>query len=178
MKILILTPLFPPDTGAPAPYTKQLIEQLQNHQVTLVAYGHLPEAAPYQTLITLDKRWPKLFLLMKSFFVLLTNSRSHELILVNNGPSTELPALAASFFIRTPIKLCLSDPRALRASEGGLYKIIHTLFRRRASSVITFPEASTYLRPEKLPFAKEDPLIEKTQQAWWQDHITTLIQES
>jgi len=39
MKILIVTPIFPPEIGGPATYTWELAHRLKNHQVSVIAFG-------------------------------------------------------------------------------------------------------------------------------------------
>jgi len=175
MKLLILSPLFPPDTGAPAPYVKNLVPHLSGHEVTLVVYGHLPEAVDRAKIITLDKRWFKLKLLLRSFLTLLKEGRSADLVIINNGPSTELPAWAASFFFKTPITLCLSDPIATKISQSGLRKIINSLFCARVQKKVSLPEDErVFLPAERLPFAEFDEEAEKKKLDWWRKHVTEL----
>ncbi len=175
MKILILSPLFPPDIGAPASYVKTLVSQLTEHDVTLLLYGYLPESASQTKIITIDKRRSIFFLLTSSFFTLLKASRKTDLIIINNGPSTELPAWVASFFIKTPMILCESDPLASKTSANGLYRIIHSLCTKRMNKIHTLPEDEhEYLKPEKLPFSTFDTVAETTRQQWWKQHISEL----
>jgi hypothetical protein len=175
MRITILTPLFPPDTGAPAPYTKLLAKKLTAHTVTLIIYGRLPESVPAVKMITLAKHRTKVSLLGKSLQALFTASKESDLILINNGPSSELPALLFSYLSQTPIKLCLSDPLAAQASQRGWYKLIHSLLLKRVHSVIQLPAAEQYLPAEILPFTKPDKAAASRQQHWWAQHLQEII---
>ena len=178
MKILIVTPLFPPDTGAPAPYTKQLLKHLNEsgYSITLITYGKLPENAPYEKIIVLNKRWPKLFLLLASVFYVLREAKDNERIIVNNGPSSELPVLLASMFVFSPIILCLSDPIAKIRTRTGFYSLIHRLLTKRSAKIVDLPDEKKYLKPEKLPFNNESDRqkIIKEQTMWWREHISNL----
>ncbi len=178
MKILIVTPLFPPDTGAPAPYTKQLLKHLNEagYSITLITYGKLPESASYQKVIVINKRWPKWFLLLVGICCTLKEIRNHELIIVNNGPLSELPVLFASLFISKPIILCLSDPVAKQRTKHGFYHLIHNLLTRLVKKTIDLPPEETYLKPEKLPFTDKTDWQKtiKKQSLWWQEHIRNL----
>ena len=176
MKILILSPLFPPDTGAPAAYMKTLLPQLSEHEVTLVLYGYLPESTAQAETIILDKRWSKSRLLIQSTLTLRRLGKQSDLIIINNGPSTELPALVASFFLKTPMTLCVSDPLAAAASTHGVYRFIHQLSVRRMKHVLTLPEdEKKYLKAEILPFTPFDEEAERLRLDWWKKHISELI---
>lgn len=176
MKILILSPLFLPDTGAPATYVKTLLPHLKSHDVTLVLYGHLPESTgEHVHIITLDKRWSKPYLMIKSFFTLLKKGKESDLIIINNGPSTELPALLVSYFFKIPMFLCLSDPLAIKAGTKGVRGFIHTLCAKRMRRIITLPaEENLYLPAEKLPFTPFDTKAEAARQEWWNKHVSDL----
>jgi len=175
MKLLILTPLFPPDIGAPASYVKTLLSQLTEHEVTLLLYGYLPEAAGKTNMIVLDKRQPRALLLIKSFFTLLKVGRKVDLIIINNGPSTELPAWAVSFFLNTPMILCQSDPLAIKTSSQGIYSLIHSLCTKRIRKNHILPEDEhQYLKAEKLPFTSFDTDAETKRQLWWKQHVLEL----
>ncbi|MEY3784103.1 MAG: hypothetical protein RLZZ230_425 [Candidatus Parcubacteria bacterium] len=176
MRITILSPLFPPDVGAPAPYAKTLAEKLFAHTITLIVFIHLPEAVPNIKPITIDKRWSKARQLIKALQELIKASRQTDIILVNNGLSTELPVLICSYFIKTPILLCLSDNRAIEASTKGFYHFIHKRLCRRVTATISLPAAETeYLRLEKLPFTNTDNSLITLQSVWWKNHIAEII---
>lgn len=175
MKILILTPLFPPDIGAPSSYVKTLLSQLTEYDVTLLLYGYLPESAGNTNMVILDKRQPRAILLIKSFFTLLKFGRKADLVIINNGPSTELPAWAASFFLKTPMVLCQSDPLAIKSSSQGIYSLIHSFCIKRMKKIHTLPENEYhYLKAEKLPFTSFNTTAETTRQQWWRQHILEL----
>jgi hypothetical protein len=175
MKLLILTPLFPPDTGAPAAYVKTLLTHLSGHEVTIVVYGYLPESAPCQEIITIDKRWSKVHLLLKSTWTLLKKGNQADQIIINNGPLTELPAFFASFFLKTPLTLCISDPLAIKASQRGFRQLIHWLCVNRMDNIVTLPtDENNYLEPEKLPFTTFDTAAKAGRQEWWKQHVARL----
>jgi hypothetical protein len=175
MKILILSPLFPPDTGAPASYVKELVELLsKKHEITLLVYGYLPEAVSGSKILTVDKRallpW-RLFYFTKT----LLRQGNCDLLLVNNAPSIELPLFLVSFFKRTSYVLIESDPIAKRASEKGLYKLLHATLKRRAQKVVVPEEENEYKKAEILPFVEFDAAREARRQTWWNAHINHLI---
>ena len=126
------------------------------------------------TMVTVDKRqWlPKR--LMCYTAVLFRHSKTADLVIVNNAPSTELPALFVSFFSSKNLLLCESDPLATTAALSGFYKIIHHLLKRRCSKTITLPEDGLYKKSEVLPFQATDEHRAEAYEAWWNKHIQEL----
>ncbi len=176
MKILILTPLFPPDTGDPSTYVKELSERLApDHSVTVLLYGHLPEAVPGVTLRAVDKRAPLLNRLTAFTFSLLKEVRGVDVVLINNGPSTELPFLLVSPFVRTKSILIESDPLATTAATTGIYSRVHTYLTARVTSGISFPDHETYRRAEWLPFGTINTTRDEARTQWWSDHLKTIL---
>lgn len=176
MKITIITPLFPPDTGAPAPYVKTLAQKLPYHSATLIIFGYLPETVKNTKLITINKRKSKIYQLLNGVILTFKHGRNTNLILVNNGPISELTALICSFFIDTPIILCVSDPLAAKKMSQGLYGFIHKLLTSRLKTIIKLPDQSAdYLPPEILPFTEPNQTLINTQALWWQQHLTEIF---
>ncbi len=175
MKILILSPLFPPDTGAPASYVKELAARLQNsHEVSLLVYGYLPEVVEGVNIVSIDKRTflpVRLFSYTKSMW----RHASPDSMLVNNAPSIELPLLLISLFRNIPFVLIESDPIAQKASMYSWYKMLHTLIQKRAQKIIVLEEEALYKKAEVLPFAEFDAAREARRQAWWDTHCKHLL---
>lgn len=174
MKVLILTPLFPPDIGDPATYVKELATRMTMHETSLLIYGHLPEAVSGVGITAIDKRqWlPKR--LVAYTIALFNLSKKADLIIINNAPSTELPALFVSFFVSKKMILCESDSLAIIAVQGGFYKIIHSLLKRRCNTIIVLPYEGLYKKPEVLPFSTTDEKTLATREAWWNNHLKEL----
>lgn len=92
MKILFVTPLYPPEIGGPATYAKLLVEELpkRGHMVTLVKYSdfaHLPSGIRHLSLMC------HLYRLAKS----------HDVIYAQDVFSVGAPSASASFFARVPL---------------------------------------------------------------------------
>ena len=168
MKIVLATPLYPPDTALPALYIKELARRLSTtHEVSIVAYTHLPEQIPAVRVTAVSKRQPVPIRLLRFAFALLTEAREAEHVYALNGPSVELPLLLVSLFTRTPFTLILGDTPAYERSMGsGLYAVIHRLLRSRAHRVI---DALPLPRPEVLPF--EEPPSTKEYETSWKEHL-------
>ena len=137
MRIVISTPLYPPDVAPLAEYAQTLAERLsKHHAVTVVTYGHLPIEIPGVALIAIDKRAPLLTRLYRYMRELMQSARNAELVLIMNGASTELPFLFASLFVRTRTFFVIGDVAA--------HQWVQTTIARK------FLESSSMLRAEKV----------------------------
>ncbi len=151
MRIVIATPLYPPDIAEPAPYVKTLAGKLAgNHQMTIVLYGRLPEEVAGVRYVCIDKQTLLPLRLLYGIRVLLREARHADVLYIENGASVELPTIIASFLIRTPIIFHIGDQSAhTLAGKNKVRRLIERLTRRRACSTI---EEMPLPRPEILPF--------------------------
>lgn len=173
MKIVLATPLYPPDVAWPAPYTKELARRLSPaHTVSIVTYGDLPEHIDGVVITAISKRAPRLIRLIRYTRALIKAAHNADLIYAENGASVELPLVITSFLSRTPIVLHVGDERAhKRASSQLPLKSIYNAARSSAKKVLT---DSPVPRPEILPF-KEYPTNEMAAyEASWHKHLETL----
>lgn len=172
MKVLVATPLYPPDIAAPAPYIKELATRMaQTHTVTIVAYGHIPEEIPGVRIVVVNKRAPIFARLLRFFWVLFIEARSADCIFAENGRSVELPLVFAATLTRTPYILHLGDPTAEARSVRGLSGFIDRTARRYARTVL---KDLPLTRPEILPL---DPRPESELQAYtasWDTHLAVV----
>jgi hypothetical protein len=61
MRILLASPLYPPDIAEPAPYVKELALRLSaSHSVTVLTYGKHPETIERVRMHSVDKSTPRL----------------------------------------------------------------------------------------------------------------------
>lgn len=176
MKLLIASPLFPPDTAASALYVKELAAHLQQHEVTLLLYGHLPEHVQGATFVCVDKRKQPLHRIIQFTTNLITKSKQADYVLLQNGPSVELPTLVASFFTRTPLILCLSDtPAHNRTKVGWMSNRIHQLLQKRSLAVLD--PTQIFWPPQKPTIHPLRELPETALQAYesaWLKHIEVI----
>ncbi len=182
MKILIVTPLYPPDTASPAPYSKELATRLSNMtsgspklEVSIVTYADIPEKIPNITIYCTSKRKPRLFRIFALTSLLLSAAKNADVLFVENGASVELPMYLASFLIRKPFILHISDISAhAHAQKNSLLGRIERLAVSRAKEIITETPLG---RPEILPFAayptNEFALYEKS----WDNHLHMLLEK-
>jgi hypothetical protein len=196
MKILIATPLYPPDINEPAPYVKELAGRLSvKHAVTVLAYNHIPEQVTGVEIIPIEKSVILPVRLWRFFGALMRASWENDVLYVQNGPSVELPTLLLSFFTRTPLYLRLGDEVALAYSQATPLprRLLLTLVGR-VRGVVTHTDtgnASAFLmkglpssrihnmerplsRPEILPFTPYLIEADTNYQTSWNTHIDAL----
>lgn len=173
MRILIVTPLFPPDTAPSAQYTKELARRLSSrHEVTILLYGHLPEYIPNVKLVSVDKRRIAPLRIFSFMRELQTSNWLNDIILIQNGPSVELPAQFTLTYTKTPVIYMESDKLALgRSTKNPTYLNIHRQLRKRANAIYghqnPWPNTKPIIHPLK-------PYPEKAFRAWeksWERHL-------
>lgn len=97
IKILVSTPLFPPEIGGPATYAHMLEEELPKH-------GFEVEIVPFAA----ARRWPRVIRHFVHYFTLVKKSKSADVVYALDTFSVGLPALLAAkhnkkvFLLRVP----------------------------------------------------------------------------
>jgi hypothetical protein len=173
MRIVIATPLYPPDVAPSARYGKEAALRLsKNHEVTVLTYGHLPEEIEGVTTVAVNKRQPLPFRLFECMQKIATYSKNTDVLYLQNGSSMELPALIGTMFSNVKILFHTSDEDArTRTDKNPLTAFVFKLLSRKALCVI---EKAPLQKPEILPFA---PKPEKELVAYekaWSLHIKEL----
>jgi len=173
MRIILATPLYPPDVAQPAPYVKEVAKRLgERHQVSVVAYGRLPEKVSGVHIIAVSKSRPLPLRLLAYTLALWRAARSADVIYAQNGASVELPVGLVALFTGRPLVMCLGDTSAhARADKNYYLKIIERFAFSRARVTVT---DMPFERPEILPF---EPMPEAQLQAYekaWDSHIESL----
>ncbi|HUD02684.1 MAG TPA: glycosyltransferase family 4 protein [Candidatus Paceibacterota bacterium] len=162
MKIILATPMYPPEMDGVAAYSKELAERLRNaHDITIVAYASTSENIAGVKLLTVSKRRPLGVRLPKFFWTLMRASRGADVIYVQNAVAAGLPAVIVGTLLHIPVVLKFvgdeSWERAAQlrqttkhleeflASNDGSFKI-RTLrrvqrFTLRHASMVTTPSA-------------------------------------
>lgn len=162
MKIVLATPLFPPEIGGPATYIKELAERLRDtNEITIVAYASTSENIPGTRLVTVSKRRPLPLRLLKFTYELYKTSKGADVIYVQNAVAAGLPAVIVKMFTGIPVVLKFVGDEAweratqlretskqledfLAAPEGSLrIRLIMHLqgFVLRHASIVTTPSA-------------------------------------
>lgn len=124
MRIVLATPVYPPEIGGPATYTKELAIRLRDkHEIIIVAYASTSEIIPGTTLFVASKRRPLILRLLKFTFDLFRASRNSDIIYVQNAVAAGLPAVLVGMFRGIPVVLkFVGDEAWERASQERLTK--------------------------------------------------------
>ncbi len=124
MKIVIATPIYPPEIGGPATYTKELCERLHDtHDITVVAYTDVGTRFEGTKLIPVSKRRPLPVRLHLYLFTLLKAARDADLVYVQNAMASGLPTAIACMILRKPFVLkFVGDEAWERATQRRLTK--------------------------------------------------------
>jgi hypothetical protein len=196
MKILIATPLYPPDIAGHAPYVKELATRLRSmHNVTILAYNHIPEKIDGVTILPVEKNQPLVRRLFQYTHLLLQEAKRADVVYVQNGPSTEFPLSMVAPFVHAPFVLRLGDETALcHAQHEKFHALLLRIALHSTRAIVTHRESSAYTptyarsiqkkvhdltrphaRPEILPFSEFPTHLMDTYEASWNAHITELI---
>lgn len=173
MKIIIATPLYPPDTAETAVYVKELAKRLNGqHEMTVITYGRIPEKVEGIKIISVSKKYPLPIRLILYTFALWKAAPKTEIVYVQNGPSVELPVGIISLITGKNIIMHMVDKISReRASKNRLRNGIENFVFKRAKKIIT---DTPLPRPEILPFeAKPEEQFTKYENSW-NTHIKML----
>jgi hypothetical protein len=189
MRILLVTPLYPPDIVETAVYMKELAMRLSKiHTITILAYGHLPEQIKNVRIIGIEKRDGLLVRITHFTQVLIREMQQADIVFCVNGPSVELPLFIAHLFRKTKVFFLLGDETALtHARTSLLHKIIFRLACVSAHKILVYSDNKTApqkkslvpvphltSRPEILPFQDFPEDAMKQYSLSWEQHITSL----
>ena len=173
MKILIVTPLYPPDTEPMAKYVKELAKRLSvKHKIAILTYGHIPEKVSDVNVITVGKNKPILVRLFLFTMKLLIMSFKKDIIYVQNGPSVEIPIGFLANIIKKLMVLRIGDEIAEKRSyKNKIIIFFKNIARKKFKFII---KDSPLQKPELFPF-KEAPSkkLEEYQKSW-DEHIDSL----
>ncbi len=174
MKIVLATPLYPPDIAPPAQYVKELAKRLSAaHEVTLVVYGRLPEEVPGVRSVAVDKRLPLPLRLISYFFALAHAARGADVVYLQNGPSVELPATLLAPFLRAQLYFHYGDGAAHHYAQKHFWRrTIEGFVARRAGLIDDTPGQKPEILPLEAPPTAALALWEEA----WKRHTTMLEQ--
>ena len=175
MRIILVSPLYPPDVAYPAPYVKELAARLSaiaEYNVTIVTYADIPEEIKGVQIHTVSKHMPLSYRIFTYTLLLLRELRGADVVYSENGTSVELPIVVATFFRHVPLVMHLSDTFShTRASKSTLYGTIEKLALSRAKKVISISPAE---KPEILPFVPSPTTELASYKKSWDEHIALL----
>lgn len=173
MKIVLATPLYPPDVAWPAPYTKELARRLSpTHTISVVTYGDLPEKVSGVAITAVSKRQPLALRLLRYTLALWRAARQADVLYAENGASVELPLIVVSFVSRTPIVLHTGDERSRR--RAALRTTLHAIEHAALNSAKKVMNDSPLPRPEILPLAEYPTSAFAAHEASWIKHLEAL----
>jgi hypothetical protein len=168
MRIVLATPLYPPDIADPAPYTYELAKRLTGqHEVIVVTYGRIPEELPGVIVRTVDKQLPNYSRAWQFYKVLHSVLPTADILYLQSGISAELPALLVRHSARTFWRESAEPKR-----QSLLRKIVKYLTTKNATIVSS---SDTLTRPEILPL---EPRPDAALAAWekaWQNEISQFL---
>lgn len=168
MKIILATPVYPPEIGGPATYTKELATRLRDaHEIVIVAYTINLEIIPGTTLFTASKRRPLPLRFLKYIAVLYKASRGADVIYVQNAMVAGLPAVLVGMVRGIPVVLkFVGDEAWERASQERRTK-------KRLEEFLTHPDGGlrTYVRMQIQGFALRHANIVTTPSVYLRDAI-------
>jgi len=171
MKILLATPLYPPEIAPVAQYVKELARRLKDiHEITILAYAYIPEQIPGVHIVTIQK---DAFLPLRIIKYLTSLfSLEADIIYALNGASIELPVGIFTYFRHTNLIYCIGDQNALNhGKKSVLFRTIQRLLQKKAYAVIeTIPSD----RPEILPLEPRPDGALATWEQEWKKHIEEL----
>ncbi len=164
MRIVLATPLYPPEIADAAVYAKELARRLaENHDITVVAYTHLPEQLPGVTVIAVDKLQSRVSRILAFRTALARAARCADVVIAINGASVELPVLVT----RHPRLVFVTADATAHARGGALER----LAARRADAVLTEVPPQ---KPEILPLEPEPTIALAAWKDAWQTHLAEL----
>ncbi len=122
MKIVLATPLYPPELASPASYVKEISLRLSAcHEVTVVAYGTTGEKVPGVSLVGVNKKSRLPVRLFHYTVALYKATRGVNIIYTQNGIAASLPAIVVGYMRKIPVVLrFVEDETWRRATKQNL----------------------------------------------------------
>lgn len=119
MRIVIATPIYPPEIGGPATYTKALCAHLAGtHEITVIAYTNSADAFPNTSLVPVGKGRPLPIRLAVFFKKLLRASKGTDVIYVQNAMAAGLPVALVHMITGIPFVLKFVGDEAWERATG------------------------------------------------------------
>jgi len=181
MKIIVATPLYPPEIDRIAGYSRQLARQLaKDNQVTVLAFGYkIIQEDNFHTVVV-DKTKPLFFRLFNYTIKLLKLAKNHDVIYVQNAVASGLPAILVKYLTGKAVVVNFFEDEAFkravnwRLTDQSLenflqHKILDKRIRRvvkiqswvlkRASKVIVSSSYLAKILAKKYKLAEEKIVV-------------------
>ncbi|MDO8604235.1 MAG: glycosyltransferase family 4 protein [bacterium] len=121
MKILIATPIYPPEIGGPATYIKELCGHLSgSNEITVIAYTNSADAFPNTRLVPVGKGRPLPIRLAIFFLKLLREVKKTkpDVMYVQNAMAAGLPVALVHLLTKVPFVLKFVGDEAWERATG------------------------------------------------------------
>jgi len=118
MKIILTTPLFPPEIAEPAPYVKELAKKLsKKHDIRILTYANQTEKVAGVQIINIKKNQHLLGRLFNFTKTLYQNAKEADIIYTQNAIAVSLPVVIVKTLRKIPIIIRYSEDEALNRSR-------------------------------------------------------------
>jgi glycosyltransferase involved in cell wall biosynthesis len=118
MKIIIATPLFPPEIEDIASYSKDIAMYLKDkYQVQILTYAGQIEEVEGLEIFTINKRQVIFFRIWQYFIKLLKLAKQADLIYVQNSVAVSLPAILVKIFTGKKVIINFIEDEALKRAR-------------------------------------------------------------
>ncbi|MCU0678148.1 MAG: glycosyltransferase family 4 protein [Candidatus Pacebacteria bacterium] len=107
MKIIIATPIYPPEVGGPATYTVEIEKHLmaRGHVVSVLTFSNIDNPLRTAQTTIVDKKLPRYKRIFVFGWQLYRLAKHHDVIYVQNAMAAGLPAVIVGLLTRTPVVL-------------------------------------------------------------------------
>jgi len=141
MNIVIATPIYIPEIGGPATYTKELIEQLgTDHTITVVAYTEETRHPAGATLVPISKQAILPIRLWRFYQAVHQAAKQADVLYVQNAMAAGLPTVIAGKLSGTPVVLkFVGDESWERATQ-------HKITTQRLQEFLDSPEENLKIK--------------------------------
>jgi len=126
MRIVIATPLFPPELGSPAEYVSSLAHILKSeHTVTIVTYANHFEPIEGVLIVPVSKSHTLPVRLLLYTRALIQYTRHADVLYVQRAAASGLPAILASWFTRVPVVVNYLEDEAWERLQHASFEPEH-----------------------------------------------------
>ncbi len=133
MRILITTPIWPPETGGPATYTKELAQRLKSrYQITILAFADEPEIIDGVRLVSISKKTSLLIRQMRYLKAAMTLGKKADLRYAQNAMAAGVPSVIAARLLNKPLILKFVGDNAWESAfrNGQTKKLLEDFLRQ------------------------------------------------
>ncbi|MBT4209544.1 MAG: glycosyltransferase [Candidatus Komeilibacteria bacterium] len=131
MKVILATPLYPPEIEDISLYCKELTKHLKDdNQFRVLAYANQVESDKDVDVVIIDKHQPLFIRLVKYTWKLFKMSKQADLIYVQNAVAAGLPAIIVKSITKIPVLVNFAEDESwkrstnLRLSERSLEEFL------------------------------------------------------